>query len=367
MKPGLFKHFIFLAGAGICAMVNLTNLKQISAQNVVYQGSSNWAPLDSYYDRVTYRYYPDARVYYDPAHDLYYYYYNGRWYSSTTLPAYIQRALGSYVLVDLDGNDPRYYDPVVTNRYPVRSFSREDVDLRTGQRTYTQIPLDPNASVHEDINLRTGQRTYTQIPNDPNSTVHEDFNLQTGEHTYTQIPNDPNSTVREDFNLRTGEHTYTQIPNNIYGSSSQYTVPGNNSVNTFDNRQRQSFNQQRYAPEQRARLAAPVQRTVPAQRLNQGSVQIQQPALRQQIINPQPAQRNVLPRTAQPSVRQPVQERIQQPRQQRPIQQSVTAPARPATVQRQQSQQQQPITNQSAVQSRQPAAAAQPRQQVMGK
>ncbi|MDH5633732.1 MAG: hypothetical protein OEZ10_12160 [Gammaproteobacteria bacterium] len=53
-----------------------------------------------------YQYYPDARVYFDPARSVYFYQKGGAWISAPRLPRELKVNLGSGVSMDLDVADP---------------------------------------------------------------------------------------------------------------------------------------------------------------------------------------------------------------------------------------------------------------------
>ena len=74
-----------------------------------------------------YEYYPDARVYFDPARQLYFFMEANRWAAKAFLPPQIKVRVGPPVIVDLDTERPYEYDDEVRQKY-----SRRHEDLSRG-------------------------------------------------------------------------------------------------------------------------------------------------------------------------------------------------------------------------------------------
>lgn len=74
-----------------------------------------------------YEYYPEARVYFDPARQLYFFMEANRWAAKAVLPPQIKVRVGSPVVVDLDTERPYEYDDEVRQKY-----SRRHEDLSRG-------------------------------------------------------------------------------------------------------------------------------------------------------------------------------------------------------------------------------------------
>lgn len=72
-----------------------------------------------------YEYYPEARVYFDPARKLYFFMEGNRWASRPSLPPQIR--VGPPVFVDLDTEQPYDYDDEVRKKY-----SRRHEDISRG-------------------------------------------------------------------------------------------------------------------------------------------------------------------------------------------------------------------------------------------
>jgi hypothetical protein len=81
-------------------------------------GPPPWAPAHGYRAKHKYRYYPDARVYYDTGRKVYFYWRDGKWRVSVSLPASIRLSVGDYVTLEMDSERPYHYHDEVVKRYP---------------------------------------------------------------------------------------------------------------------------------------------------------------------------------------------------------------------------------------------------------
>ena len=81
-------------------------------------GPPPWAPAHGYRAKYQYRYYPEARVYYDTGRNLYFYYEGGRWGASVSLPSSIRINVSDYVSLEMDTDEPYRYDSDVIKKYP---------------------------------------------------------------------------------------------------------------------------------------------------------------------------------------------------------------------------------------------------------
>ena len=81
-------------------------------------GPPPWAPAHGYRAKHQYRYYPEARVYYDTGRSLYFYYEGGRWGASVSLPSSIRINVSDYVSLEMDTDEPYRYDSDVVKKYP---------------------------------------------------------------------------------------------------------------------------------------------------------------------------------------------------------------------------------------------------------
>lgn len=81
-------------------------------------GPPPWAPAHGYRAKHQYRYYPDNEVYYDSGRGLYFYYSDGDWRVSASLPSRIRVRLDDYVTLEMDTDQPYKHHRSVQRRYP---------------------------------------------------------------------------------------------------------------------------------------------------------------------------------------------------------------------------------------------------------
>lgn len=82
------------------------------------KGPPPWAPAHGYRAKHQYHYYPSSYVYFDVGRTLYFYYENGNWRVSASLPGGIQIDVGNYVTLEMDTDKPYEYHAEVVKRYP---------------------------------------------------------------------------------------------------------------------------------------------------------------------------------------------------------------------------------------------------------
>jgi hypothetical protein len=82
------------------------------------EGPPPWAPAHGYRAKHRYRYYPHHRVYYERERGVYFYYRDGHWKVSVSLPSHIRIDLNDYVTLEMDSDKPYEYDHEVVKRYP---------------------------------------------------------------------------------------------------------------------------------------------------------------------------------------------------------------------------------------------------------
>lgn len=81
-------------------------------------GPPPWAPAHGRRARYTYRYYPGARVYYEGGRGVYFYYRDGQWQVSATIPVGIRIDVDNFVTLEMDTDRPYEYHDEVVKRYP---------------------------------------------------------------------------------------------------------------------------------------------------------------------------------------------------------------------------------------------------------
>ena len=91
-----------------------------SQQPVPYavKGPPPWAPAHGYRAKYKYRYYPSSHVYYDTGRSLYFYYSNGDWRMSISLPSRIHIDVYDFVALEMDADKPYKYHSEVQKKYP---------------------------------------------------------------------------------------------------------------------------------------------------------------------------------------------------------------------------------------------------------
>ncbi len=81
-------------------------------------GPPPWAPAHGRRAKYTYRYYPGARVYYEGGRGVYFYYRDGQWQVSASIPVGIRIDVDNFVTLEMDTDRPYEYDDEVVKRYP---------------------------------------------------------------------------------------------------------------------------------------------------------------------------------------------------------------------------------------------------------
>jgi hypothetical protein len=84
----------------------------------VLGGPPPWAPAHGYRAKHTYSYYPARQVYYDTKRNLYFYYHNGQWQMSGSLPFKLRISLGSNVTLEMGTDRPYEHHSEVKKNYP---------------------------------------------------------------------------------------------------------------------------------------------------------------------------------------------------------------------------------------------------------
>jgi hypothetical protein len=82
------------------------------------KGPPPWAPAHGYRAKHRYRYYPSSHVYYDTGRGLYFYYSNGDWRMSVSLPSRILIDVNDFVALEMDSDKPYRYHSEVKKKYP---------------------------------------------------------------------------------------------------------------------------------------------------------------------------------------------------------------------------------------------------------
>ena len=85
-----------------------------------------WAPAHGQRAKNVYRYYPSNSVYFDTGRGLYFYYRNGSWTASASLPGGLRISVNDYVTLDMDTDRPYTYHGDVQKRYPPGQMKKKD-------------------------------------------------------------------------------------------------------------------------------------------------------------------------------------------------------------------------------------------------
>ncbi|MFW6081429.1 MAG: hypothetical protein ACOC7W_05905 [Desulfosalsimonas sp.] len=80
-------------------------------------GPPPWAPAHGLRAKK-YRYYPSAQVYYDTNRDIYFYYRDGNWRISASLPGRIRMKIDEHVTLEMNTDRPYEYHSDVVRHYP---------------------------------------------------------------------------------------------------------------------------------------------------------------------------------------------------------------------------------------------------------
>jgi hypothetical protein len=85
-----------------------------------------WAPAHGYRAKYSYRYYPAHSVYYDTGRSLYFYYRDGSWTASVSIPSSIRIDVNSgFVSLAMDTDRPYVYHSDVQKKYPPGQMKKD--------------------------------------------------------------------------------------------------------------------------------------------------------------------------------------------------------------------------------------------------
>ena len=97
-------------------------------QPVFYEkaGPPPWAPAHGYRAKHSYHYYPSSNVYHERDQRVWFYYRDGGWRMSASLPSEIRIEMNDYVVLDMDDDRPYHYDHEVIKRYPPGQLKKKN-------------------------------------------------------------------------------------------------------------------------------------------------------------------------------------------------------------------------------------------------
>ena len=89
-------------------------------------GPPPWAPAHGYRAKHRYRYYSASRVYYERERGIYFYYKDGEWRVSVSLPSSIRIDVDDYVTLEMDTDKPYEWDHDVMKKYPPGQLKKKE-------------------------------------------------------------------------------------------------------------------------------------------------------------------------------------------------------------------------------------------------
>ncbi len=81
-------------------------------------GPPPWAPAHGFRAKHRYRYYSSSRVYYEKDRGIYFYYKDGEWQVSVSLPSSIRIDVNDYITVEMDTDKPYEFHTDIVKQYP---------------------------------------------------------------------------------------------------------------------------------------------------------------------------------------------------------------------------------------------------------
>ena len=85
-----------------------------------------WAPAHGYRAKHRYHYYPSSHVYHERDKGVWFYYKNGEWRVSVSLPTEIRIDMNEYVVLEMDDDRPYHYHHEVVKKYPPGQLKKRD-------------------------------------------------------------------------------------------------------------------------------------------------------------------------------------------------------------------------------------------------
>ena len=121
----LISLFIFTGCQRIGVMVGSGTYPEVYSANKD-AGPPPWAPAHGRRAKYNYRYYPTSRVYYEEGSKVYFYYRDGQWHMSASIPVGIRINANDFVTLEMDTDRPYEYDDDVVKRYPPGQVKKEN-------------------------------------------------------------------------------------------------------------------------------------------------------------------------------------------------------------------------------------------------
>jgi hypothetical protein len=96
-------------------------------------GPPPWAPAHGRRAKHRYHYYPESYVYFDIGRKVYFYYSGNRWQASVSLPVGFHIDVNTYVVLEMDVDEPYRFHSDVVKRYPPGHLKKSDEDNGRGK------------------------------------------------------------------------------------------------------------------------------------------------------------------------------------------------------------------------------------------
>jgi hypothetical protein len=90
-------------------------------------GPPPWAPAHGYRAKHTYCYYPSHQIYFDVNRKLYFYFSNGEWRVSASLPVRYRIRLGDSVVLEMATDRPYHHHQEVVKKHPPKAKGKGKV------------------------------------------------------------------------------------------------------------------------------------------------------------------------------------------------------------------------------------------------
>ncbi len=101
-----------------CSFTELTYKQEPAYSKKAKPGPPPWAPAHGRRAKYRYRYYRSAKIYYDSGRAIYFFYRDGRWRMSVSLPIGVMINVNDYTTLEMDHDKPYKYHSEVKKKYP---------------------------------------------------------------------------------------------------------------------------------------------------------------------------------------------------------------------------------------------------------
>ena len=101
-----------------CSFTELTYKQGPAYSKKTKPGPPPWAPAHGRRAKHRYRYYRSDGIYYDSGRSIYFFYRDGRWRISVSLPTGVIINVNDYITLEMDDDKPYKYHSEVKKKYP---------------------------------------------------------------------------------------------------------------------------------------------------------------------------------------------------------------------------------------------------------